>query len=103
MGVLASRNSNHHFAHLRIRLEILVGLDGLRERKYLRDLRTEPSISQPVVDIFLCRSQLLQIARDLHQRVTATVYPLAKRRQQREGCGWPGKPSILKAKPAYCS
>jgi len=47
------RNSNHNFPYLRIRFEIFLGLHGLHERKYPRDLRMEPSIRQPVVDILL--------------------------------------------------
>src|ERR1039458_4334661 len=74
------RNSNHNFPHLRIRFEIFVGLNGLRKRKYPRDLRMEPSIRQPVVDILLRRWQLLRIARDLHQGVATNAESLTKRR-----------------------
>ena len=59
------RNSNHNFPHLRIRLEILVGLHRLRKRKPLSDLRMELSVRQPIVDIFLSCGELLRIARDL--------------------------------------
>jgi len=54
------RNSNHNFPHLRIRLEIFVGLHRLRERECLGNLRVEPSIRQPVVHIPLVVFYLLQ-------------------------------------------
>jgi hypothetical protein len=57
-----SRNSNRNFPHLCIRFEIFVCFHGLRKRKYPRDLRIEPSIRQPIVDILLRRRQLLRIA-----------------------------------------
>jgi len=41
MDARRSRNSNHNSPYLRIRLEIFVGLNRLRKRKYLRDLRME--------------------------------------------------------------
>src|ERR1039457_5710670 len=62
------RHGNHNFAHLRIRLKIFIGIHRLRKRKYLRDLRMEPSIRQPVVDILLRGGEFLRIARDLHSR-----------------------------------
>src|SRR5258708_5794292 len=79
-----------------MRLEIFIGLDGLRKGKWLRDLRFEPAIGQAVVGIFLCRRELLRIARDPHQRIATNAESFLQGRKEREGCGLQREPAILK-------
>src|SRR6266850_3610336 len=97
-----SRNRDHDFPHLGIRLEILVGLNGLGKRKYLRDLRMEAPIRQTIIDILLRRWEPLRIAGDRHQRIATNAQSLSEGQQQRKGCRLHRKRAILKDNSLRC-